>query len=282
MTESFARFRSLPLSIRLLFLAGNIIVGIFLVFAIFAEFIAPYDPLLPSPRKLAQPSLSHLMGTDMLGRDIFSRVVFGSRVTLMTGALSVSISSFVGTLLGMISGYLGGKIDRLVSLCLDSLYAFPSFLIALVISVMLGVGVLNTSIAVSICWIPLFNRVARSVTLSVKERQFIEVSRVLGAKHLHIVIRHILPHCLSSVFVLITLGFVRAVITIAGLGFLGFGIPPPTPEWGTDLSLGRSTLLSGAWWPILFPGLMLTVLAVGFSMVSEGLNPIMNPASERV
>jgi len=245
--------------------------------AIFADYLALYDPYELSDELIVPPTPKHPMGTDSIGRDIFSRIVYGTRISLSVAFLSVLISASIGSLLGTLCGYIGGKIDMAISMLNDSLYSFSALLMALVVSVLLGPGVATTSFAVGISFIPLYYRVARSIALSVREELFTEAARALGGGPFYIVVRHILPRCMTSIIVLMSLGMCRAVLAVAGLGFLGFGIQPPTPEWGTDMSMGRRLLLSRAWWPVFFPGILIMLLVLGFNLLGEGLNEFVNP-----
>jgi len=223
---------------------------------------------------LSPPSKEHLMGTDSLGRDIFSRILYGGRTSISIALLSVFLSFIVGTPLGSISGFIGGKLDRILSIIMDSLYAFPVIILALLIATMLGPGISNTSIAIAAASVPSYYRVIRSITLSLKERTFIEAEKSMGASDRYIILHHILPHSMSEIIVLMTFGMADAILSVAGLGFIGLGIPPPTPEWGTDLSGGREVLLVGAWWVTTFPGLIIFATILGFNLLGEGLPKI--------
>jgi len=266
---------------RLMFLVGLILVCALLFLAIFGQIIAPYDPSeFVGPTNQA-PNSQFLMGTDRLGRDVFSRMLSGTRWSLAVALVAIAISLSIGTYLGACSGYLRGKVDQVLLVVMDSLYAFPTFVIALVIALMLGPGILNTAFAVAIVMIPSYYRVVRSVTLSLKEADFVQVEKVIGASNTYIIRNHILPFLSSSLLVMTSLGAARAILAVAGLGFLGLGIPAPTPEWGTDLNFGRSSMLSGIWWTSLFPGIMIFLSAEGFNLLSEGLDAILNPKTRR-
>ena len=258
-------------------IVGVVIIGTFATFSVVPQLVTAGDPLKITSNILSLPSSTHIFGTDSLGRDIFTRIVYGARVSLLAAILAVSISASVGPLLGLLSGYKGGKFDSAMSVPMDALYAFPSFILALITSVILGGGVMNISIAVGIARIPTYYRMARSITVSLKEQQLVESERALGAGTLYVVFTHIFPMTLSSLIVLISVDLGNAILIIAGLGFLGFGVPPPTPEWGTDLGNGRIFLLSGSWWPVFFPGLCIFLLVLGFNSIGEWLNVKLNP-----
>jgi len=217
------------------------------------------------------------MGTDQLGRDVFARVVGGVRFVLTIAFLSTAISAAVGVLLGLLAGYIGGLFDRAVSLVMDSMYALPGLILAIAIAALLGVGVLNISVAIAVVYIPSYYRMVRGVVLSLKSSPFVEAARVAGAGPLAIVTKHILPNTLPAIVSLLPISFADAIITEAGLTFLGLGVEPPTPDWGFDLNKGRQFFLAGYWWIGLFPGLMIILSVLGFLMLGEGLNEILNP-----
>ena len=271
------KFRRIERSAMISILIGSGIIFIILFFTIFADFTSPYDPLKKSGDSLEPPSKKHLFGTDRLGRDIFSRMLYGARTSISVSLIAVAISSSLGVSLGILCGFIGGKLDRILTIPIDALYAFPGFLLALVIAIVLGTGIVNTGVAVAFAWVPVYYRVVRSITLSIKESLLIEVETTLGASNVYIILHHVLPRCTGSIVVLMTLGLCRAMLSVCGLGFLGFGVPPPTPEWGTDLSLGRLVLVSGSWWPIFFPGLSIFLLVLAFNLLGEGLNTMLTP-----
>jgi len=220
---------------------------------------------------------TYLLGTDNLGRDVFSRIVWGSR-TVMGVALSASLLSLIlGVSIGLISGFAGGRIDRLLSLVMDSIYSFPGLILAIAMVSVLGPGVVNVAVAVSVVYIPTFFRVVRGQVLSVKEELFVEAARSLGAKPLNILRLYILPNVLPSIVVVLSLSVADAILTEAGLSFIGLGLPPDIPDWGYDVSKGASFLVAGYWWLVTFPGLMITLVATGFSLLGEGLSEILNP-----
>jgi peptide/nickel transport system permease protein len=217
------------------------------------------------------------LGTDNLGRDILSRLIWGARTVLGVAFLSALLSSAVGISLGLIAGFVSGPFDRVISLVMDSVYSFPGLLLAIAMATMLGPGLLNVAVAISVIYIPTFFRVVRGQVLSIKEELYIEAARSLGAKSLSILTRYIFPNVIPSVVVVFSLNVADAILTEAGLSFIGLGLPPDIPDWGYDLSKGHSFLVAGHWWMITLPGVMITTVAMGFSLLGEGLSEILNP-----
>jgi peptide/nickel transport system permease protein len=244
---------------------------------VLAPYIAPYNPIVEIGPALQPPSSQYPMGTDHLGRDVWSRVLYGAIVALEVSAISVLLSSIVGTVLGLFSGYAGGKMDRIFSIVMDSIYAFPGLILAIAIAAMMGPGLVNMSIAIAVVYIPTYFRMIRGQVLSTKEQLYVEAARALGAKSSTILFRYIFPNIIPSLVVVLSLNVADAILTEAGLSYLGLGIPPPTPDWGFDLSKGKSFLPGGYWWMITFPGLMIVIVVLGFSLLGEGLNEILNP-----
>jgi len=258
---------------------GFIIIVILILMALLAPLIAPYDPIkrVELGKYLESPSARFIMGTDVLGRDIFSRIIYGTRIVMLITILSMALSSLIGVSLGLLSGYVGGRIDSLLSLIMDSLYAFPGLILAIALAFMLGPGILNVATSLTVVYIPTYFRMIRGHVLSVKESLFIEAARATGAKGGTIIFRYILPNVIPSLPIILSLNAADAVLTEAGLSFLGLGIPAPTPDWGSDLKAGHAYLASKIWWPSTFPGLMIVILTLGFSLFGEGLNEILNP-----
>jgi peptide/nickel transport system permease protein len=271
-----------PKSAQAMVIIGTSMVIILLIFVLFGEMITPYDPLQFSDDLLQAPSMKHWMGTDLLGRDLFSRLIAGTKFSLGVALIAVGVSLTIGLILGSISGFFGGPLDRVLMLIMDSLYVFPGFIFVLLMAVVLGPGLWQTALAVSFGRIPSNFRMIRSITLSIKERGFIEAERLLGASNMEIIFNHIAPFYLSILFVTVSLGLARGTLAISGLGFLGLGIPPPTPEWGTELAMGRQYLLRGAWWGVVFPGFFVLIAMLGFNLLSEGLDAVLNPTVRRL
>jgi len=272
---------ALVTAFALLALVGEFLVGRLAVSNIIHVDGKAYEvpPLLPPGSKLAIGGIEYvfIMGTDQLGRDVFARVVSGARFVLTVAFLSTAISAVLGTVLGLLSGYIGGFLDRALSLVMDSMYAFPGLILAIAVAALLGVGVLNISLAIAIVYIPSYYRMVRGVVLSLKSAPFVEAAVVAGASSLSIVTRHILPNVIPQIVALLPVSFADAIITEAGLTFLGLGIEPPTPDWGFDLNKGRQFFLAGYWWIGAFPGLMIILSVLGFLLVGESLNELLNP-----
>jgi len=253
-----------------------------LILSFLGEFIIPYNPLSLSNDLLVPPNLAHIMGTDNLGRDIASRVFAGAQISLTVAIIATAISVAIGTPLGVLSGYIGGKTDKILTLVADTFWGFPVIVLAMLVAWLMGPNAINTAFAVGIAVSPSFFRIVRSETLSIKEMVFVEAEKALGASSKRIAFLHILPNTLPSVFVLVTLRVGRSIIAVAGLGFLGLGVPPPTPELGTDLGVAREFLISGAWWLVVFPTLTIFLLTVCFNLISEGLGAIWKPKMKTV
>jgi len=236
-------------------------------------------PLLPplSSIQLAGKTYTFHLGTDQLGRDILSRLLAGARFVLAVAFLSTAISSLAGILLGLLSGYAGGMFDRVVSLVMDSLYSLPGLIVAIALAALLGTGLVNMSLAIAVAYIPSYFRMVRGQVLSLKAMPFVEAAKIAGAGSLSITLRQILPNTFPSIASLLPITFADAIITEAGLSFLGLGIEPPTPDWGFDLNKGRQFFLAGYWWIGVFPGLAIIVTVLGFLLLGEGLNEILNP-----
>jgi len=219
----------------------------------------------------------HVMGTDPVGRDVFSRVLFGTATSLEIMAIGVFFALLIGFPIGLFSGYTGGRIDKLLVLVMDSLYAFPGLLLAGLIAVLIGKGVVNIGLAVTVIYIPLYFRATRSHVLSVREELYVEAARALGASPRRIIWRYIASNVLVAIPVIFSLSAADAVLTAAGLSYLGLGVEAPTADWGLDLSAASSRISVGIWWSSFFPGLIIVLLTVGLSFLGEGLNDIINP-----
>lgn len=219
----------------------------------------------------------HLMGTDYVGRDVFSRVLYGTRTSLTIMAIGVFIALIVGFPLGLYSGYLGGNLDKVLVLVMDSLYSFPGLLFAGLIAVLLGKGVVNIGLAVTVIYIPLYFRVTRSQVLSAREELYVEAAKAIGARPSRIVFRYIAANVIVAIPVIFSISAADAILTAAGLSYLGLGIQAPTPDWGLDLSAAANLIDNGIWWSSFFPGLVIVLLTVGLSFLGEGLNDLINP-----
>jgi peptide/nickel transport system permease protein len=258
-------------------LVGGMMVVFAIVVALVAPLVAPYDPLETSlGSSLQRPSRAHIMGTDELGRDLFSRILFGARISISVAVLAVAMGLVAGVPLGLVTGYLGGLIDSLGMRFVDVLLAFPRLLLALLVVAALGVGLQNTAIAVSLFSVPTFARVVRATALKVKEQDYVKAAQALGARHGWILTKHVLPNSLTPVIVLATTSIARAIIAVAALSFLGLGAKPPTPEWGMMMAEGRS-FLRRAPYLSFFPGLAITFVVLGFNFLGDGLRDALDP-----
>ena len=220
---------------------------------------------------------SFVLGTDNYGRDVLSRIIHGSRTVLGIAILAALMSAGVGIPLGLMSAFFGGSLDRTLSLVMDSVYSFPGLILAIAMAALLGPGMLNIAIAIAVIYVPVYFRLVRSKVLSVKEEMYVEAARSLGATAATILVLYVFPNVIPSIAVIFSVNVADAILTEAALAFLGLGLPPPTPDWGFDLSSGKRFVPSGYWWIITFPGVMIALLTLGFSMLGEGLNEIMNP-----
>jgi peptide/nickel transport system permease protein len=259
---------------------GLIIIGLFIFTAVAADLISPYDPnKITLDDKLQPPSSKHVLGTDQLGRDQLSRMIYGTRTTFELSLIIVTITASFGVLAGIVAGYYGGIIDEILMRIIDVLLAFPSIILALVIIGALGPGVLNTVIAISLVGWLYYARVARASTLSIKEKEYIEGARAMGCSELYICTKYILPNCLPPIIVLVTLNMGGVILTIASLGFLGLGAQPPTPEWGTMLNEGREFLRDCPWLSLV-PGFLIMISVLAFNFIGDGLRDILDPRQQ--
>jgi peptide/nickel transport system permease protein len=260
---------------RLAVIGLGIVVALLLV-AAFAPLIAPFDPLAQNlDRRLMPPSAVNWFGTDSLGRDIFSRIVHGARVTLVIVIMVVIMVGPVGLLIGAASGYLGGWVDRALMRITDIFLAFPRLVLALAFVAALGPGLENAVIAIAITAWPPYARVARAETLIIRQQDYIAAVRLQGASQWRIVWKHVVPLCLPSLIVRTTLDMAGIILTAAGLGFLGLGAQPPIPEWGAMISAGREQIFD-QWWVATFPGLAICIVALGFNLLGDGLRDVMD------
>ncbi len=262
-------------------IVGIVIVAVLVIMTAIAPWIAPRDPNKANVGPLrSPPSLQFPMGTTALGQDMFSRVLLGGSVMLQVSAISVFVCFLVGVPIGLFSSYVGGNLDKAISLVIDAVYAFPGLVIAIAIAAVLGPGVINMALSIAVVYIPSYFRIVRSQVLSIKELTYVEAARSIGAKWYTILLRYVLPNVVPSIVTVLTVNFADAVLTAAGLTFIGLGVSVDIPDWGYDLTKGRELLSSGGWWVITFPGIMIILLALGFTFIGEGLSELLNPKLE--
>ncbi|MCB6610789.1 ABC transporter permease [[Clostridium] symbiosum] len=261
---------------------GSAILLIFILLAIFAPLIAPYDPyFMDGTAVLQAPGGAHPLGTDNMGRDILSRVIYGSRISLWVSIVSVSIATVLGLILGVAAGYFGGVLDTLLSRLTDIMFSFPEVLLALLIMSILGASLNNIVIAIGIVYTPIFARIARGAVLSIRGSLYIEASRSIGVPNRTIIFQHIIPNILSPVIVQVTLSLAFAILAEASLSFLGIGVEPDIPSWGVMLSNGKEWL-ELAWWSAVFPGVFICLAVLGFNILGDGLRDILDPRLRNV
>ena len=257
---------------------GAVILLLMIASAVFADQIAARDPLLQDiPNRLRSPGSEFLFGTDRFGRDMFSRVIYGTRVSLYVGLISVAVSTAAGGLIGIASGYLGGKPDLLMQRVVDALMAFPTLVMALIIVAAFGSSISNVIIAIVVALTPRMVRISRAQALSVREELYIVASQSIGVKPFRVMIRHILPNSLAPIIVLATGYLAEAVIAEAALSFLGLGVPPPDPSWGRMLQEGAREYLERAPWLTIFPGIALSLAVFGFTLFGDALRDVLDP-----
>lgn len=257
--------------------AGIVILVVFALAAIFAPLVSPSDPLAQKViNGLRPPSAEHLMGTDKLGRDVFSRMIYGSRISLLVGVGVVAIAAGLGTLLGLVAGYAGGLADELVMRITDIFFAFPALILAMAIAAALGPNLRNALIAIAAVTWPVYARLIRGQVLSLKEREFVLAARATGVPRWRIILRHLLPNALAPLLVQSTFDLGAAITAVAGLSFIGFGAQPPTPEWGVMISEGRNYLAT-QWWLATFPALGILLVVAGFNLLGDGLRDALDP-----
>lgn len=275
---------------RGMLVAGLVLSGIFVVTAIFAPLLAPYeynqlrDPTGPFGAQQA-PSAEHWLGTTVGGYDVLSRVIWGSRTALYVIVVAVVLSIFLGVFLGLVSGYFGGWLDRVLVVLADAIYAFPSLLLAIVMAIVISGGqssmwggIFAAAISITVIYIPQYFRVVRAETVRIKSEAFVESARVIGAGHRRIMSRHVLRNATRTLPLILTLNASESILTLAGLGFLGFGIEPTSAaEWGYDLNKALSDVTSGIWWTSVFPGLAIVLVVLGLTLVGESLNDLADP-----
>ena len=257
--------------------AGLVIVGVYLFLALCGPWLAPYDPYFQDLNlSYLRPCVDHWLGCDEFGRDILSRILYGARVSLVIQFWAVMISLVIGTFLGSVSGYFGGRIDEVVMRLMDIMMAFPGILLALAIVAILGPSLTNLIVAIGINSVPGFSRVARGAVISVKKNDYVTAARAIGESDLSILFRYVLPNAISPIIVQTTMRMATVLLTAAGLGFLGLGVQPPSPEWGTMLSAARVYLRSAPHVAVI-PGVTIMIVVLGFNFFGDGLQDALNP-----
>ncbi len=258
---------------------GGVLVAAFILIATIGPLLLPYDATVDSdlPNKLQPPSAQNIMGTDNLGRDVAIRVLHGAPISLRVSLVATTLSLVIGVFLGEVAGFAGGVVDSIIMRLMDILLAFPALLLAIVIVAFLGPGLNNAMLAIAIVGVPTFARLSRSMAIGIREEDFVEAARSLGASNLRILFSHILPNSLAPIIVQTTLNLGVAVVETAALGFLGLGQQPPYPEWGKMLAESQRFLLSGSWWALVFPGLAIVLTVLGFNLLGDGLRDVLDP-----
>jgi len=268
----FYRLKRSPLT-----LVGMVIILFVVLTALFAPFIAPYDPFqIDPPNRLKPPSLEHWFGTDTAGRDMLSRVVFGTRISIRIGATVVFLTVISGSLIGLFSGYFGGIFDAVVMRITDIFFSVPYLILAMAITAALGPGLPNAMLPLILVWWPIYARLIRGQVLQIREAPYIEAARGLGASRCRIIFRHILPNAATPIIVQASLDFGNAIMYAAALSFIGLGAQPPAPEWGAMISLARN-YLQDSWWFATFPGLAILVTVLGFNLLGDGIRDMTDP-----
>ena len=259
-------------------LIGGGLILLLVLSALFAPVISPYDPIkVDTSQALQSPSFQHLLGTDDLGRDIVSRVLWGARISLSVGVISVSIGFLVGVSVGMLAGYVGGTTDLIVMSGIDALLAFPGLVLAIAITAALGPEIQNAMIAIGIVAVPVYARLTRGQVLSIREREYVVAARALGASPFRISVRHIFPNITNPLIVQATLSTAFAILTEAALSFLGLGAQPPTPSWGQDIAYSQRYLSNLVWWMSAGPGLAIFLAVFSFNYLGDALRDVLDP-----
>lgn len=256
--------------------AGAAIIAAWLLLALLAPWLTPYDPnLVDVANRLRPPSAAHWLGTDALGRDVLTRIVFGARVSLMVGFVVVLAGGIFGTLLGAAAAYARGWAEEMLMRLTDLVFCFPPIILAMAIAAALGIGTRNTIIAMLVVWWPKYSRLARSLVITQRALEYVEAAQSVGFGPMHILLRQIMPNALGPLIVLVTLDLGAAILVFAGLSFLGLGVVPPTPEWGSMVAEGRE--LVQQWWVATFPGVAILSVVMGFNFVGDGLRDWLDP-----
>ncbi|MDY0094571.1 MAG: ABC transporter permease [Candidatus Vecturithrix sp.] len=273
--KNYSKGRRLSIS-PILLIGASIIILVILV-GVFAPYLSPHDPSQMYPRNRREgPSSQFLLGTDRLGRDMLSRIIWGARVSLLIGSLAVSVSMTIGVSIGMVSGYYGGLLDEVLMRLMDMIFAFPALLLAMALIAVTGPSVRNIIFVTALIGVPRFARILRASVLSLKAQEFIEAARALSKSDVGIMVQHILPNCIAPLTVETSLSVATAIITESALSFLGLGVRPPTPSWGQMIADGRSEVFSAPW-IVVFPGLAMMITILGYNLLGDGLRDALDP-----
>ncbi len=276
-SRSYARIFINKFSRDHLAVAGGVIVIVLFIVAIFAPFLAPYDPAMINTKNiLAEPSLSHLCGTDDLGRDVFSRMLYGARISLTVGFVAIGIAILIGVIIGASAGYFGGWVDDVLMRFVDLMLTIPTFFLILAVIAFMEPSIYNIMVVIGITGWMSVARLVRAEFLSLKTHEFVAAAKALGDSNIMIIIKHILPNSMSPVLVSATLGIGGAILTESALSFLGIGVQPPTPSWGNMLTLGKDNI-EFAWWLSVYPGLAIFITVMGYNLLGEGIRDALDP-----
>lgn len=256
---------------------GMGIITLLVLAALGCQWLAPMDPVQQNlSDRLLAPSFHHFMGTDQYGRDVFSRILYGSRISLAVGLVAVSIYIFIGTFVGAVAGYYGGLLDAILMRLVDILLCIPTFFLILMVIAFVGPSIINVMVIIGLTSWTDVARIVRGEVLSLKEREFVQAARVIGMKDIRIIMKHILPNAMGPILVVATLGIGGAILTESALSFLGLGVQPPTPSWGNMLQEGKDHL-TDAWWLVTFPGLTIFITILGYNLMGQGLRDLLDP-----
>jgi ABC-type dipeptide/oligopeptide/nickel transport system permease subunit len=271
-----ARFRRNRLAV-----AGLVVMSAFVLVAVLSPILAPYDPAaVDVPNKLQAPSADHPFGTDRYGRDMLSRTLLGARIAVQVAVATPLVAMSIGVPIGLIAGYTGGRTDDVLMRLMDAIFAFPTILLGLTLVAVFGQSLTNIILALGIVFIPQFARITRGSAVSVSQEEHVRVAKSLGASNTRILLLHVLPFCISAILVQATITAALAIILESSLSFLGVGVPPPQPSWGSMLRVGKGYINSGEWWYSVFPGVAIVISVLGFNLLGDGLRDVLDPRSD--
>jgi peptide/nickel transport system permease protein len=274
-SKALERFRRNRLAV-----IGFALIAIFVLIAIFASLISPFDPIQQNYDQLLKPpSLTHWFGTDNLGRDVLSRVIYGTRVSLTAGVVAVALAALIGVSLGLLAGFLGGVTDNIIMRLIDAMLAFPFLVLAISLAAILGPSLQNAMLAIAVVSIPVFARVTRGQVLSERERDYVQAAKALGANDLRIMLQHVLPNIAGPIIIQCTLSIAGAILAESSLSFLGLGVQPPTPSWGEMLNVARGYLRDAPWTAIA-PGVLIFIAVLAFNLLGDGLRDALDPRQQ--